>query len=1138
MAEDATVLLRIQIDSDAYHKQLQQLTLDIEKNKLAQQELTRARKAHTLTDEEFSQRSVELAAELKRQRGEYAALQKDLALYNSAVAGTGTSYKEVQSALSLAQRQFQQLEGSADNNTEATKALSEVIDGYRQRLTQTDAAQSAYFRQIGNYPKLSADAQQSLESLAIELEKLRKAQAESAKAGGPVSPEATQRVQELESALAQAHLANTEYGNSVIDLKRKLADLTTARDLSQDKEAVNELNAAILEVKGALQEARGVTDEFGDRIEKNAKKEELATLGDAFGGVTAAIQLSTLAMVDQEDAERATAVATTILAQAEAARNLQIGLASARDAGHIILLKAKNLLFTEGATATAAHTAATTAGAAAATAQTAATGGATLAQRALNLAMKLNPIGLVVVAVGALVGAYYAWRGASEKTKREVADLMEKVLRFGTPIGLVVTGLQKLYEKSETVRKVLDPLGRLFDTVAGKALSAAREAGEAVGLLDTATEKAIKAQERRVENQKKQLEAADLIAGKYKEEARAAELAGEALEKSRALERKGLAKQLEEAKEYVARLTELRRRRKEDGQAFTDEETKTLQEYQLKTQELQNNLLDFDLQTRDKLAAARKKELDATKSDAEKARKLAEQRLKDEYATRKQLLDNRQQQIARLLEVVEKGSEDEQRLLREQVRNATNIQLAENSAAQVGAAKKQQQALTAARAELMANGNAQLAQLERQFTRQRILDVFDLTAKGNETLLAQVQEHTDEETRLRQQAIATQLGQELAAIDRRESAEKQAAQEALLRATAAKELADLEYADSLRRLENFLAEKRQALERDHATGALSEEQYQRTLAAFEQSALQARIVVNQDYQRDTVELTRQKVDAQLREESRLTEQTRDALKDRLDAAADFGQQVGDVFADSMQQQGRELESFAAGFILLVVDVLQRQVQATLAAAIFNSTAASMASPESVATAGAAGVLKAALLNAAIAAAFGVFKGAIRSSFAAPSDSKFAGGTVLGGAPHSQGGTQLFAPGGQHWGEAEQYEMVLTKNVFLTPGLREAANALNLAAGGKNLLAGLPGGGAWPTRMDLGRLLAPPSIVRDYLRAGYLPGTGSMLAAPPASAREVGQEVAEALKGVKIVTRVTDIKDGLSRDAFTAQLGGD
>jgi hypothetical protein len=534
----------------------------------------------------------------------------------------------------------------------------------------------------------------------------------------------------------------------------------------------------------------------------------------------------------------------------------------------------------------------------------------------------------------------------------------------------------------------------------------------------------------------------------------------------------------------------------------------------------QIKLTEFDQATQEQLAArskaeaeTRKKELAAAKTDAERRRKQAEQELKEVYATRKLLLENRQQQIARALELTEKGGAEEARLLREQARNATAIQLADNAAAQVGLAKKQQEALLAARKEIIANGSAELTKLEKELVQKRAMEVFDIALQGNQTLLAQVQENSDEETRLKREGINTQLAQQLAAIDKRDSAEKRAAQEALLRANANKQLAEVEYEDSLRKLETYLADKKQAIERDYASGAISEQDHQKRLAAQEQVALQARIVLNQDYKRDVTDLARQRTDAELQEDIRLAEEQRALLKKKIDAAVEFGEQIGGLFADSLQQQGQELESFAANVLLLILDVLEQQAKATLAAAIFGATSLSLASPESVATFGLAGAIKAALLSAAITAAFGVVKNAIRAGMSEGSGKRFEKGTVLGGASHAHGGTHLFGRDGHWYGEAEAGEAIINKTstrLFLP-----VLSALNVAGGGKPLVPA--------PYMALG------GVANAYVRESLAgPQTGL-------TADAIGAAVVKELRRGAIKATITDVKDGLSRADFTDRM---
>jgi hypothetical protein len=125
-------------------------------------------------------------------------------------------------------------------------------------------------------------------------------------------------------------------------------------------------------------------------------------------------------------------------------------------------------------------------------AQVVATEGATLAQRALNVALKLNPIGLVIIAVAALVSLFAVYRNGSEQTRQKIRDITEAFLRFSNPIGLVYTGIEKLYQKFASVRAVLAPVINAFNRVATEVRADAIAFAQYIGLMDTAIEKAAK----------------------------------------------------------------------------------------------------------------------------------------------------------------------------------------------------------------------------------------------------------------------------------------------------------------------------------------------------------------------------------------------------------------------------------------------------------------------------------------------------------------------------------------------------------------------------------------------------------------------------------------------------------------------
>jgi hypothetical protein len=76
-----------------------------------------------------------------------------------------------------------------------------------------------------------------------------------------------------------------------------------------------------------------------------------------------------------------------------------------------------------------------------------------------------------------------------------------------------------------------------------------------------------------------------------------------------------------------------------------------------------------------------------------------------------------------------------------------------------------------------------------------------------------------------------------------------------------------------------------------------------------------------------------------------------------------------------------------------------------------------------------------------------------AQFKAIDSAKFAAGGVLQGRSHAQGGIQLFnRRTGQHMGEAEGDEIILTKGVYRDPALRAIASRLNVLGGGRAFLA--------------------------------------------------------------------------------------
>jgi hypothetical protein len=104
-----------------------------------------------------------------------------------------------------------------------------------------------------------------------------------------------------------------------------------------------------------------------------------------------------------------------------------------------------------------------------------------------------------------------------------------------------------------------------------------------------------------------------------------------------------------------------------------------------------------------------------------------------------------------------------------------------------------------------------------------------------------------------------------------------------------------------------------------------------------------------------------------------------AFEQQAQAAAAFGQAVSSVFEQSLTETGLDLQKFGKGVITLLLDTLQKTVNASVAQIVAKE----------IASKGFAGIATGALLSAGINAAFAVAKGAINK----PTPKAFARGVI-------------------------------------------------------------------------------------------------------------------------------------------------
>lgn len=1151
---------------------------------------------------ELSLNSAQLLAELGKvkssQRGlqaESKALQKDLDKLAAVKGGTATAdYKALEVQLATNSRQLIGLSREAANlnkNLDATEAaagsynamaaatavlqknLKEASVGVNitaegfEELTlkvkegleaQRDFARGsgdmralvgAYKEELG--PSIEGVAAKlgvandSLAAMQGLLKELKANQASISPVGEEADTVATQ-IKALEAQIEQtkkglsgtAAEANKAQG-SLQDLREELAKLTGIREtLRPGTAAMGDLNNNILNIQSSIQQAEGRIDEFGEKVKKNAQKENIDTLADAFGGVTAAITVASLFLGDNTNAEKLNAEAMRAVAVAQSLRSIQIGIASAKDAAAVVVGFVKNKILQQEVTATVAATTATVTntaatevatvvaeGQAVATAgQAVATEGATVAQTGLNTAMRLNPIGLVIIAVLALVAA-----------------------------------VALLYKKFEVVRTFFAPLVAGFKAVASAA-------ADALGLSDSAAEAAVAKQALIVD-------AIQTTAKGYELEAKRLELAGAALATYRAEERKSIVISYNATRDLLQSLRKLKAEYTAEGKEFSKEQVKQFTDAAVAQKELAIKLGQFDIDTKAKLEAEAKAKAAAAKTASETAKKLVEEQIK---LQREQLQVQAGYVKIRLKNAVQ-GSNEERLLLIKEANISRQIELAQTGLTLQS--KKLIQAQYQAEVLVINTGYARLQAAE------------DL-AISKELLLKQIAaagENSQAQLQLRRQLIATEQQLELAALDvTQQNAAKQLEikrgtqdkllalalqQEATLQDVLSKEqqqtvtrlqqAADLMLAglnDGARvqveasqgYLNARLASVAAAAVAELA--AIDSTERQKLLQAGENEAEQTRIkregeaarqavgqqaaADNLNLQQETAQRAQAIEQAKYQAIGQLIQDSAGALSTIADAAqsvatakleADTARQLAGagndakkkekILADSNKQKERlEREYNEKRRRMAIVMAL---VNGALAITeILKSPAAPFVEP---------------FASAVRAVQIGLVVGTTVAQVAALNAQKFARGGRVTGPSHAAGGVQMLHTSGHVVGEMEGDEIILTKGVYQNPLLRGLASTLNQLAGG----ASLEGAGlstASVTKMAAGGVVA-------YDAAAFGPRGSSSAAGGGLSlellAVAIGAELARAVANLPpsqvAVSEITAVQNKVAATAAAADI---
>lgn len=207
-----------------------------------------------------------------------------------------------------------------------------------------------------------------------------------------------------------------------------------------------------------------------------------------------------------------------------------------------------------------------------------------------------------------------------------------------------------------------------------------------------------------------------------------------------------------------------------------------------------------------------------------------------------------------------------------------------------------------------------------------------------------------------------------------------------------------------------------ALKERFASGEIKEKEYNDKLVELNRERLNQELADLQDYAltvegvdqliaQKKIEIANftadQAIAAKKREtdeQVKLDQKQIESAKQKADLTQSFIEGVGGAFTDALEDQELDIEKFQKNIVLLALDTLQKLINVQIASA----TAQSLAQPDSVATFGATGLLRAAVLTGLINAAFAVVKSQIASFY----DGGFSddGGYTGDGNPRSESTT--------------------------------------------------------------------------------------------------------------------------------------
>lgn len=151
-----TILLEFKVDQGAAEKQLEKIEGILLDNKKAQQELSKAYKAGTITQEEYVKENLRLQQNIKKEQSQKTALLKTLDTESN-------SRNALRQQISALVKQYDNLNQGSAKGVQRGKELEAQIASLSAQLTKGDKAAGLFKNQIGNYPEAFSEAAKSVQ---------------------------------------------------------------------------------------------------------------------------------------------------------------------------------------------------------------------------------------------------------------------------------------------------------------------------------------------------------------------------------------------------------------------------------------------------------------------------------------------------------------------------------------------------------------------------------------------------------------------------------------------------------------------------------------------------------------------------------------------------------------------------------------------------------------------------------------------------------------------------------------------------------------------------------------------------------------------------------------------------------------